>query len=160
MSENNETQNNNSNLQVIKGCLLVAGIAICGFILFVLLGILLVISDKDNPDKTNVIDSRVISKETFKGNWVFNIDNVKIHHVYATGSKVLDGVEVDINNKKYALTRNITDKEFLPNTLWLDAPTRDISGYKVCDEVMLDENTCKKSLLDVINYAEKLPIEQ
>lgn len=66
--------------------------------------------------------------------------------------------QVDENHYA-AIVKQVKDKEFLPNNLWLDAEFEQVGQYKVCNDVMLDKKTCKKSLSDIINYAEKLPIE-
>ena len=109
-------------------------------------------SDKSQTKEINAS----LTKTTFSGKWPFTVDKVTLYHIDING---LDGIEVTIDNKSYALTRNITDREFLPNNLWLDAEFEQVGQYKVCNDVMLDNKTCKKSLSDIINYAEKLPIE-
>mgnify|MGYP000225602428 CR=1 FL=1 len=109
--------------------------------------------DKSSDDK----NMNIINKADFIGIWALTVDSAKLHHVKVT--EQLNGVEITINNKTYALTRNIVDREFLPNNLWANAEFQQVGQYKVCNDVMLDKKTCKKSLSDIIHYAEKLPIE-
>lgn len=134
------------------GCLfiLLKGIGIC-FILLVIIGLIL-------PEPEPQSSPNVINKSNFNGNWAFTVDSVSLHHINIDG--LSDGVEVIIDNKTYALTRNIKDREFLPNNLWLDAEMETVGSYRICNEVMLDKNTCKKSLSDLIKYAETLPTEK
>lgn len=107
----------------------------------------------NNPDNKK----NVINKSNFIGTWALTVDTAKLHHIKVNDE--LEGIEITIDNETYALTRNIEDKEFLPNNLWLDAEFEQVGQYKVCNDVMLDKKICKKSLSDIINYAEKLPIE-
>ena len=123
------------------------------FVTMILIGLLLPESETISYD----IPQNIISKTTFSGEWAFTTDTVILHHRKINNN--LDGVEVTIKDKTYALTRNIEDRAFLPNDLWLNAEMEQIDKYKVCNDVMIDVNTCKKSLSDIIRYAEKLPLE-
>lgn len=134
------------------GCfvILLKGIGIC-FILLLIIGLFL-------PEPELKSSPNTINKSNFNGNWAFTVDSVKLHHINVDG--LSDGIEVTIDNKTYALTRNINDREFLPNNLWLDTEFETVGQYQVCNEVILDNKTCKKSLSDIIKYAETLPIEK
>ncbi len=135
-----------------KGCILKTLKWFCIiFVLVIVIGLFLPEQEGQNNS------ANIINKSNFVGQWALTVDTAKLHHITLDGK--LDGVEITINNKTYALTRNIENREFLPNNLWLDAEFEQVGQYKVCNDVMLDDKTCKKSLSDIINYAEKLPIE-
>lgn len=137
-----------------KGCILKTLKWFC--IIFVLLIIIaLFLPEPEGQNNTN--NENIINKSNFSGEWAFTVDTAKLHHIKVNNE--INGVEITINNKTYALTRNIEDREFIPNNLWLDAEFEQVGQYKVCNDVMLDDKTCKKSLSDIINYAEKLPVE-
>ena len=103
-------------------------------------------------------DKSIINSKTFAGEWAFTVDSVKLKHVAVSPN--LDGVEVIINGNTYGLTRNITNKEFLPDKYWKNGTTRQVGQEKVCDNLYIDENTCKIQLADVVNYASELPLEK
>ena len=138
-----------------KGCILKILKWFCIiFVLIIVIGLFLPEQEGQNNNNNN---ESIINKSNFTGTWALTVNTAKLHHIKINGE--LDGVEITINNKTYTLTRNIEDREFLPNNLWLDSEFEQVGQYKVCNDVMLDKRTCKKSLADIINYAEKLPIE-
>ena len=100
-------------------------------------------------------DKHTITKNTFGGRWAFTVNEIKIYNVPIEPDSVLTGTKVIIDGKAYALTENLTNLPPLPKTYWA-------AGKKegdVCMEVMLN-NSCKASLADTINYADKLEIEK
>lgn len=122
---------------------------------FVLL-MVLVYNDIEKPQIP--VDKHSIKKETFSGQWAFNVDEVEVRHVWVSKESKLDGAKVVIDGKTYALTRNLTDLEFLPYKYWKDGEKKYIEGYgEVCKDVLVEDKICKVSLLDTINYIDTLP---
>lgn len=101
-------------------------------------------------------NKNLINKSDFTGQWAFTVDTVELRHININNE--LDGIEVIIDGKTYAITRNIENHEFLPDKYWENAEWETVGKYKVCNDIMLNNNTCKKSLSDIIKYAEKLPL--
>lgn len=96
-----------------------------------------------------------VNKETFKGKWALKSNEAVLKCVNING--LTTGAIAEIDDKEFALTRNIENMEFLPLHYWADAPTEDIGTFKnVCSDVMIDNNTCKVSLYDMVQYADKL----
>lgn len=107
------------------------------------------------------VKRHVITKDTFDGQWAFTVDKVQVHNVNSDIPDVT-GAKVIIDGKAYALTRNISNLEFLPDKFWKNGKTHiyEPTGEKVCNDILIDANTCKVSLADTINYIDKLEIEK
>lgn len=96
-----------------------------------------------------------VNKASFQGKWALTKDEAILKCVNVGGG--ITGTTVEIDGQTYALSRNINNVEFLPLQYWLDAPTEDIGTFKnVCSDIMLDSNTCKVSVSDMVQYADKL----
>lgn len=112
------------------------------------------------PPEGETENKNIIKKETFSGQWAFNVDEVEVWHVWVSKESKLDGAKVVIEGKAYALTRNLTDLEFLPYKYWKDGEKKYIKGYgEVCKDLLVENNICKVSLLDTINYIDTLPTQ-
>lgn len=98
--------------------------------------------------KKEVLTKNDINEHTFKGEWAFTTENAKI---FCVPPGEMTGAKVIINNKEYAITRNITDLPFLPAELWANQKTDGIG----CSGAMI-EGKCKISLYDMTNYADSI----
>lgn len=123
--------------------------------------LLVVASCTENENNTNTTapvpakPAGYVNKSTFQGKWALTKDEAELKCVNLGGG--LTGTTVKLDEQTYALTRNINNVEFLPLHYWLDAPTEDIGTFKnVCSDVMLDSKTCKVSVSDMVQYADKL----
>lgn len=102
----------------------------------------------ENSLKSTAFSTNDINKHTFKGEWAFTTENAKI---FCVPLGEMTGAKVIINNKEYAITRNITDLPFLPAELWANQKTDGIG----CSGAMI-EGKCKISLYDMTNYADSI----
>lgn len=101
------------------------------------------------------VNINTVSKLNFNEKWPFTVDTVELHHIDIDGE--LDGVEVVIDDKSYALTRNIEDHDFLPDKYWKNAEFETAGKYQVCSDTLIADK-CKVSLSNIIQHAEKLPL--
>lgn len=126
-------------------------------LLFLFLLVLTSCTENENNMNTTVPakPAGYVNKSTFQGKWALTKDEAELKCVNVGGG--ITGTTVKIDGQTYALTHNIDDVEFLPLHYWADAPTEDIGTFKnVCSDVMLDSKTCKVSVYDMVQYADKL----
>lgn len=125
-------------------------------ILFLLIGgiILLIIPSINKPLGSHTNDKHIISKDTFDGNWALTVNRAEIFCTPANDN--MNGAKVVINNKEYSITKNLTNIPFLPYSMWKNAQFETINNKKVCTDTLIDKNTCKVSLYDLVKYAETL----
>lgn len=90
-----------------------------------------------------------INNKTFKGDWALTVPEAKIDCINVDEMK---GTKIIIDNKEFALTRNLTNLPFLPSSYWKDLPKDEIGG---CAGATVN-NECKVSLFDMMQYADNL----
>lgn len=129
-------------------------------ILYILVPVIGMNNEEQETSSAVQVNNNIIKRETFDGHWAFNVDKVEVRHVWVSKESKLDGAEVIIDGRTYALTRNLTNIEFLPYKYWKDGESKYIQGYgNICKDILVDTNVCKVSLLDTITYIDKLPME-
>ncbi len=161
-SESNETNSENQEQEGSLGCGCLIIILVLALVIFAFNSCIRQakehnnLSSKTDPTTQEVPknEPNMISAQDFKGKWALTVPKTYIECV-RIGQGSLTGATVNIEGVEYAITRNVTNKDFLPNKYWKDAPFEKIDQYNVCSDVPIG-NECKTSLSDMVEYADTL----
>lgn len=140
-SDNDNKKTNGCATPLVKNLIIIAWI----FIFIVIVAPMFIKSEPEQP-ALKPVNLNQISKSTFKGDWALTVDSAQI---YCVDLGSTSGAKVIINGKPYAITRNITNLEFLPGNLWADE-TRPEKQFLSID------GKYKVPLTDFVNYADFL----